>query len=147
MPNCDDTFQTQCEEVHVLMKVDLFDLCSQRSQAHGRRRIGPPHRHERYVWVKVKGSARAIKITTTELHDVDALLKAVKNEEKQKLGGVDSGDLQLFECEEANLQCAEMIRPSLSLTDLNGGDNDDKPLYVFYPDMNPDSTALQARSE
>ena len=111
-------------------------------------RSGLPHRHdERYVWVKVKGSARAIKITTTELHDVDALLEAVKVKVHPELDALGVNMLQLFESESAKLQCAEMIRPSLSLTDLNGGDNDDKRLYVFYPDMNPDSTASQARSE
>lgn len=110
--------------------------------------IGPPHRHERYVWVKVKGSARAIEINATGIRNVDALLKAVKNEVQPDLNQIGVRNLQLFECEEVfDLQCAEMIRPSLSLTDLNGGDNDDKPLYVFYPDMNPDPTALQARSE
>ena len=40
-----------------------------------------------------------------------ALLEAVKNKEKQKLGGVDSGDLQLFQSEEAKNDGSKALRP------------------------------------
>ena len=35
-------------------------------------------RREKYLWVKVKGGGRPIKINFTELHDVDDLLETVK---------------------------------------------------------------------
>ena len=104
-------------------------------------------RREKYLWVKVKGGVTPTKVKIAGLHDVDDLREAVKRKEKQKLGGVDSSDLQLFQSEEAKDGGSEALRPGVSLADLNGGDNDDNPLYVFYPDMNPDSTASQARRE
>ena len=104
-------------------------------------------RREKYLWVKVKGGVTPIKVNITGLHDVDDLRKAVKKEVKNKLGGVDSDDLQIFQSEEAKDGGSEAVRPGVSLADLNGGDNDENPLYVFYPDMNPDSTASQARRE
>ena len=104
-------------------------------------------RREKYLWVKVKGGVGAIEINATGVRNVFALLEAVKNKEKQKLGGVDSGDLQLFQSEEAKGGGSEALRPGVPLADLKGGGNDDNPLYVFYPDMNPDSTASQARRE
>ena len=104
-------------------------------------------RREKYLWVKVKGGVGAIEINATGVRNVFALLEAVKNKEKQKLGGVDSGDLQLFQSEEAKDGGSKALRPGVSLAALKGGGNDDNPLYVFYPDMNPDSTASQARRE
>ena len=89
---------------------------------------------KKHVWVKVRGSARAIKIDAKELHDVDALLEAVKDKEKQKLGGVDSGDLQLFQSEEAKDGGYEALQPDLRVTEITGGEEMKKPLYVFFPD-------------
>ena len=47
-----------------------------------------------------------------------------------------SGDLQLFQSEEAKDGGSKALRPGVSLAALKGGGNDDNPLYVFYPDMN-----------
>ena len=106
----------------------------------------PPRHVEKYLWVKVKGGVTPIKVNITVLHDVDDLRKAVKKEvHPMDAQGVNM--LQLFQSEEAKDGGSEALRPGVSLADLNGGDNDDNPLYVFYPDMNPGSTASQARRE
>eukprot|EP00435_Cladocopium_sp_Y103_P032308 s1454_g8.t1 len=99
-------------------------------------------RIEKYLWVKVKRAARPIKINITELHDVDALLEAV-DKEKQKLGKVDSGDLQLFQSEEAKNAGSEALRPDLGVAGITGGDIMENPLYVFFPDVEV-ATASQA---
>lgn len=90
-------------------------------------------RIEQYLWVKVKGSVRAIKIDAKELNDVDALLEAVKDKEKQKLGGVDSGDLQLFQSEEAKDGGSEALPPDLRVAGITASDVKN-PLYVFFSD-------------
>ena len=104
-------------------------------------------RREKYLWVKVKGGVTPIKVNITGLHDVDDLRKAVKKEVHPMLDAQGVNMLQLFQSEEAKDGGSEALRRGVSLADLNGGDNDDNPLYVFYPDMNPDSTASQARRE
>ena len=103
-------------------------------------------RREKYLWVKVKGGVRPIKINFAELHDVDALLEAVKNKEKQKLGGVDSGDLQLFQSEEAKNDGSEALLSDLRVAEIAGGEEMKKPLYVSFPDAEV-ATASQALVE
>ena len=100
-------------------------------------------RREKYLWVKVKGGVGAIEINATGVRNVFALLEAVKNKEKQKLGGVDSGDLQLFQSEEAKDGGSEALRPDLRVAEIAGGEEWEKPLYVFYPDAEV-ATASQA---
>ena len=100
-------------------------------------------RREKYLWVKVKGGVRPIKINFAELHDVDDLLQTVKKEEKQKLGSVDSGDLQLFQSEEAKDGGSEALRPDLRVAEIAGGEEMTKPLYVSFPDAEV-ATASQA---
>ena len=104
-------------------------------------------RREKYLWVKVKGGARAIEIDATDIRHVDALLKIVKREVHPMLDAQGVNTLQLFQSEEAKDGGSEALRPGVPLADLKGGGNDDNPLYVFYPDMNPGSTASQARRE
>ena len=106
-----------------------------------------PRRHvKKYVWVKVRGSARAIKITTTELHDVDALLKAVKMEVQPMLDAVGVNMLQLFQSEEAKDGGYEALQPDLRVTEITGGEEMKKPLYVFFPDAEV-ATASEALVE
>ena len=104
-------------------------------------------RREKYLWVKVKGGVGAIEINATGVRNVFALLEAVKDKVKPDLNAISLQNLQLFQSEEAKDGGSKALRPGVSLAALKGGGNDDNPLYVFYPDMNPDSTASQARRE
>ena len=100
-------------------------------------------RREKYLWVKVKGGVTPTKVKIAGLHDVDDLREAVKRKEKQKLGGVDSSDLQLFQSKEAKDGGSEALRPDLRVAEIAGGEEWEKPLYVFYPDAEV-ATASQA---
>ena len=104
-------------------------------------------RREKYLWVKVKGGVGAIEINATGVRNVFALLEAVKDKVKPDMNAISLQNLQLFQSEEAKGGGSEALRPGVPLADLKGGGNDDNPLYVFYPDMNPDSTASQAGRE
>ena len=101
-------------------------------------------RREKHLWVKVKGGATPIKVNITGLHDVDDLRKAVKKEVKNKLGGVDSDDLQLFQSEGAKNGGSEAFRPDLRVAEIAGGEEMKKPLYVSFPEV---ATASQAPAE
>ena len=103
-------------------------------------------RREKYLWVKVKGGVGAIEINATGVRNVFALLEAVKNKEKQKLGGVDSGDLQLFQSEEAKNDGSEALRSDLRVAEIAGGEEMEIPLYVSFPDADV-ATASQALVE
>ena len=91
-------------------------------------------RREKYLWVKVKGGASAIEINAAGIRNVYALLKTVKDEVQQKLGGVDSDDLQLFQSEEAKDGGSEALRSDLRVAEIAGGEEMKKPLYVSFPD-------------
>ena len=88
------------------------------------------------VWVKVKdGNAVMIKLSQMEApQNVFNLLEAVKQVEKRKLDAVDVGDLQLFQNERAHANCETPIRSGLPMSEVNGGDSDNSPLYIFFPD-------------
>mmetsp|Transcript_30210 Transcript_30210/g.71131 ORF Transcript_30210/g.71131 Transcript_30210/m.71131 type:complete len:419 (+) Transcript_30210:28-1284(+) len=100
-------------------------------------------RREKYLWVKVKGGVRPIKINITELHDVDALLEAVKNKVKPDLNAISLQNLQLFESEKAKDGGSEALQPDLRVAEITGGEEIQKPLYVFFPDADV-ATASQA---
>ena len=103
-------------------------------------------RREKYLWVKVKGGVRPIKINITELHDVDALLEAVKNKVKPDLNAISLQNLQLFESENAKDGGSEALQPDLRVAEITGGEEIQKPLYVFFPDADV-ATASQALVE
>ena len=103
----------------------------------------PPRHVEKYLWVKVKGGARAIEINATDIRNVDALLKIVKREVHPMLDAQGVNTLQLFQSEEAKDGGSEALRPDLRVAEIAGGEEWEKPLYVFYPDAEV-ATASQA---
>ncbi|CAJ1327286.1 unnamed protein product [Effrenium voratum] len=87
-----------------------------------------------FVWVKVK-DGNPVRILLSQLadpKDVFNLLKAVKTEESPKLDTVAIGDLQLFQNEGAKANGERCLRPGLLIGDVNGGNKDDNPLYIFF---------------
>ena len=103
-------------------------------------------RREKYLWVKVKGGVRAIKINFTELHDVDDLLKRVKKEVHPVLDAQGVNTLQLFQSEEAKNDGSEALRSDLRVAEIAGGEEMEIPLYVSFPDADV-ATASQALVE
>ena len=59
------------------------------------------------------------------------------------MGGVDSGDLQFFQSEEAKDGGSEALRSDLRVAEIAGGEDMEKPLYVSFPDAEV-ATASQA---
>ncbi|CAK9031863.1 ATP-dependent Clp protease ATP-binding subunit clpA-like [Durusdinium trenchii] len=100
-------------------------------------------RREKHLWVKVKGGVRPTKISITELHDVDDLLKAVKAEVHPELDSRGVNTLQLFQSEEAKDGGSEALRADLRVAEIAGGEDMKKPLYVSFPDAEV-ATASQA---
>ena len=88
------------------------------------------------VWVKVR-DGNPVRIMLSQMaapQDVFSLLEAVKQVEKRKLDAVDVGDLQLFQNERAHANCETPLRSGLPMSEVNGGDSDNSPLYIFFPD-------------
>ena len=100
-------------------------------------------RREKYLWVKVKGGARAIEIDATDIRHVDALLKIVKREVHPMLDAQGVNTLQLFQSEEAKDGGSKALRPDLRVAEIAGGEDMKKPLYVSFPDAEV-ATASQA---
>ena len=96
-----------------------------------------------YLWVKVKGGVRAIEINATGIRNVDALLKAVKEEVKPDLNAISLQNLQLFQSEEAKDRGSEALRANLRVAEIAGGEDMKKPLHVSFPDAEV-ATASQA---
>ena len=90
-------------------------------------------RRRTYLWVKVKGGVSAIEIDATDIRNVYALLKAVKEEVKPDLDAISLQNLQLFQSEEAKDGGSEALRANLRVAEIAGGE-DIKPLYVSFPD-------------
>ena len=103
----------------------------------------PPRHVEKYLWVKVKGGGRPIKINFTELHDVDDLLETVKRKVEPDLNAISLQNLRLFHSEEAKNDGSEALLSDLRVAEIAGGEEMSKPLYVFYPDAQV-ATASQA---
>ena len=103
----------------------------------------PPRHVEKYLWVKVKGGGRPIKINFTELNDVDDLLETVKRKVEPDLNAISLQNLRLFHSEEAKNDGSEALLSDLRVAEIAGGEEMSKPLYVFYPDAEV-ATASQA---
>ena len=56
------------------------------------------------IWVKVKGDQRPIRLPTTGLQDVDALIRMVKDKATPRLDNVPLGQLQLYQPEETTAE-------------------------------------------
>ena len=87
-----------------------------------------------FVWVKVK-DGNPVRIMLSQLadpKDVFNLLEAVKTKESPKLDTVAIGDLQLFQNEGAKANGERCLRPGLLIGEVNGGNKDDNPLYIFF---------------
>ena len=87
-----------------------------------------------FVWVKVN-DGNPIMIMLSQLADpknVFHLLEAVKTKESPKLDTVAIGDLQLFQNEGAKANGERCLRPGLLIGEVNGGNKDDNPLYIFH---------------
>ena len=56
------------------------------------------------IWVKVKGGRQPIRLPTTGLQDVHALIRMVKDEAKSLLNNVDLVQLQLYQSEETTAE-------------------------------------------
>ena len=103
-------------------------------------------RREKYLWVKVKGGVRAIKINFTELHDVDDLLETVKRKVEPDLNAISLQNLRLFHSEGAKNDGSEALLSDLRVAEIAGGEEMKKPLYVSFPDAEV-ATASQALVE
>ena len=88
------------------------------------------------VWVKVKdGNAVMIKLSQMEApQNVFNLLEAVKTKVQPNLEAVAIDKLQLFQNERAHANCETPLRSGLPMSEVNGGDSDNSPLYIFCPD-------------
>ena len=88
------------------------------------------------VWVKVK-DGHPVRIMLSQMEapqDVFSLLEAVKTKVQPDLEAVAIDKLQLFQNERAHANCETPLRSGLPMSEVNGGDSDNSPLYIFFPD-------------
>ena len=78
------------------------------------------------LWIQIERSPGAIKLDTSELRDVDSLLKKVKEEVAPRLNEVPVNFMQLF----LNRTATQAFEPDLLVSDLKGGSSVKEALYV-----------------
>ena len=78
------------------------------------------------MWIQIEGSPGAIKLDTSELSNVDSLLKKVKEEVAPWLDKVPVDSLQLF----LDRTATQAFEPDLLVSALPGGSNVKEALYV-----------------
>ena len=78
------------------------------------------------MWIQIEGSPRALKLDTSELRNVDSLLKKVKEKVAPWLDKVPVNSLQLF----LDRTATQAFEPDLLVSDLKGGSSVKEALYV-----------------
>ena len=78
------------------------------------------------MWIQIEGSPGAIKLDTSELSNVDSLLKKVKEEVAPRLDTVPVDSLQLF----LNRIATQAFEPDLLVSALPSGSSAKEALYV-----------------